>query len=84
MLKLIPLAALALAVPAVAQQAAPPAQAKPARDPNRMICEKQEDIGSRLATKKVCKTAAAWAEERRLQREGLEKSQQMGTGMPAR
>jgi hypothetical protein len=77
--------ALVLSSPAFALQAAPPAPAKaanPAKDPNRIICEREDEIGSRLGGKKVCKTAADWAEERRLHRENLEKAQQMGTGMP--
>jgi hypothetical protein len=81
MLKSIALAALMLSSPALALQAAAPA-AKPAKDPNRIICEKEEVIGSRLGARKVCKTAAQWEEDRRLHREQLEKSQQQGTGTP--
>jgi hypothetical protein len=64
-------AALAL-VPAIA--AAEEKQA-PAKDPNRIICEKQEVVGSRLATKKICMTAAEWAERKREDREAVEKGQ---------
>ena len=54
---------LALAVPAGAQTApADPAASSSSqpklKDPNRTICEKQEEIGSRLGGKKVCHTAA--------------------------
>ena len=64
-------AALAL-VPAIAA-----AEEKKAdkNDPNRIICEKQEVIGSRVATKKVCLTAAQWEERRREDREALDKAQ---------
>ena len=48
------------------------------KDPNRMICEKQAVPGSRLATKRVCMTAAEW-EARRLRiagdREGPDASE---------
>jgi hypothetical protein len=66
------------AAPALAQSAQP-AQgeqtAKPAKDPNEVICERQEEIGSRLSTQKVCKTRAEWAEERRQGRMDLDKQQ---------
>ena len=65
------IAALAL-VPAAA-----PAEEKkpPAKDPNRIICEKQEVLGSRLATKRICMTAAEWEIRRREDREAIDKAQ---------
>lgn len=44
-------------------------------DPNRMICRSEDIIGSRLAKQKRCLTAAQWAEERRLNRESVERTQ---------
>lgn len=44
-------------------------------DPNRMICEKQEVLGTRLASKRVCKTAAEWEAERRQDRQAIDKAQ---------
>jgi hypothetical protein len=44
-------------------------------DPNRIICEKQEVLGSRVATKRVCLTAAQWEERRREDRQALDKAQ---------
>jgi len=46
-----------------------------AKDPNRIICEKQEVLGSRLATKKICMTAAEWEVRKREDREAVEKAQ---------
>jgi len=46
-----------------------------AKDPNRVICEKQGVVGSRLATKRVCMTAAEWEIRRREDREAIEKAQ---------
>lgn len=67
------------AAPALAQTQAAK-QAKPAKnDPNRIICEKIEQIGSRLATKRICMTAAQWEERRRLDREDLENTQHRHT-----
>ena len=62
-------AALAL-VPAVAA-----AEEKPAKDPNRIICERQGELGSRVATKRVCMTAAEWEIRKREDRQALEKAQ---------
>lgn len=63
---------------------AQPANAK-AKDPNKVICERQEEMGSRLGGKKVCKTAAEWQEERAAQRRVLEDTQRQATstGAPA-
>ena len=71
----------AIVMPASAQtgSTAQPQQqqqtAKPAKDPNEVICERQEEIGSRLASTKICKTRAEWAEERRVSRMDVEKVQ---------
>jgi len=46
-----------------------------AKDPNRIICEKQGVVGSRLATRRVCMTAAEWDIRRREDREAVEKAQ---------
>lgn len=69
-------AALALA-PAIAAAEVKKADNK---DPNRIICEKQEVIGSRLATKRICMTAAEWDVRRREDREAIEKGQMQARG----
>lgn len=74
-----------LVAPALAQQTASPAAPTPkAKDPNEVICEKQEVLGSRLAVRRVCMTRAEWAEHKRLQRQTIDKTQvgacQPGTG----
>jgi len=45
------------------------------KDPNRMICEKQPVLGSRLQSKRVCMTAAEWEVKRREERMAIDKSQ---------
>ena len=55
--------------------AAAPAADKDNKDPNRMICEKQEVLGTRLSTKRVCHTAAEWDALRQEARQNLEKAQ---------
>ena len=63
--------------PVLAQSTQIPAnaQAKKVLDPNEVVCEKQEVLGSRLATQKICRTRAEWAELKRRDREELEKVQ---------
>lgn len=75
-------AVLGMSAPALAQSAQPaqPQQAqeqgaKTARDPNEIICERQQELGSRIASARVCKTRAEWAEERRTQRMDVDKAQ---------
>lgn len=69
-----PFVMLTLAVALAAPAAARPKDAKD-RDPNKVVCEKQEVLGSRLATKRVCKTRAEWAEQRRADRDLVQRSQ---------
>jgi len=54
----------------------PPANSKgKAVDLNQVVCEKQEVIGSRLQTKRVCMTRAQWADLRNQDRQEIEKVQ---------
>jgi invasion protein IalB len=79
MLKLVAtlVAAFAVAVPAAAQTppvdpAAPSAAAQKTKDPNRIICEREEEIGSRLGGKKICKTAQQWEQSRQQSRSDVD------------
>ena len=87
MLKPLIIAALVLTAgsPAVAQTAisnSTPATAK-AKDPNRKICEKVEKIGSRLNVVRICMTAAQWEEQRRENREHVERVQRIVNQAPS-
>ena len=70
-------ALLVTAAPALAQ-AQPDGQQPSAKqnDPNRVICEKIRETGSRLNSRKVCMTAQQWEEQRRRDRENLQDAQQ--------
>jgi hypothetical protein len=57
-------------------QSSQPQVASAAGDPNQVICEKVEQIGSRLGGSRVCMTRSQWAEQRRLNRQEVEKAQQ--------
>ena len=66
-------AAMISAVPALAENAQPaPAKTK---DMNEMVCQKEEVLGSRLATRKICMTRSEWAERRRLDKMDIDKAQ---------
>lgn len=45
------------------------------KNPNEVVCERQEETGSRLSSIRVCKTRAQWAEDRRLTRQEIEQVQ---------
>jgi len=69
-----------LASPAVAQKA----NEDLTRNANeRVICQKEESIGSRLAAKKICLTAKEWKERAALNREETERAQQRNTATPS-
>ena len=80
---LVLMSAVALAISPVASapvfaQAAPQTSQKASKtvpDPNEVVCEKQEETGSRLASHKVCMTRAQWAEQKRLNRMDIDKLQ---------
>ena len=57
--------------PATAQDGSKPKK----RDPNEIVCKKEEVLGSRLQTRKVCMSRAEWAEQRALDRQNVERSQ---------
>lgn len=84
MFKFIPAlaACVIVASPAAAQttdsaqgQNSQPAKAK-------LICEKEQETGSRLGGKRVCHTKEEWDQIRAETRQNLEKIQQQSTGTP--
>ena len=53
--------------------------AKPSKtDPTRMVCKYIGEPGSRLQRRKVCQTAAQWAEQRRVEQQHLRQNQRNG------
>lgn len=52
-----------------------PEIAKNGVDPTEVVCEKVEQIGTRLVSNRVCMTRAQWAEEKRLNREEINRVQ---------
>jgi hypothetical protein len=69
----------ASALPAIAQLPVPqPPQApqvQQAKDFDPVICERQEEIGSRLSTRRVCHTRSQWAQMRQDDRSAVERGQ---------
>jgi hypothetical protein len=85
---IIAAAGLVMAAPAAAQTAPadPATSSAPAtqqvKDPNRIICERQEEIGSRLGGKKICKTAQEWQDSRQQTRDTVDDWQRQFTTNP--
>lgn len=52
--------------------------AKPTYDPNRMICKRSDEPGSRIQRRKVCATEAEWAERKRIEMQNLLEKQRNG------
>jgi hypothetical protein len=76
----------AAAVPAAAQVATTgsgsPSPAKKA-DPAKKICERVEETGTRLGSRRVCMTAAEWQARRASDRTEVERAQQNPGYKPA-
>lgn len=76
-------AALILSTPAFAQvtilQSNNPAPIK--GDPDRMVCEVDQTIGTRLGARKVCKTVREWRELRMEHRETVDTFEQRNTSV---
>jgi len=73
-------AAMLIGAPAMAEQVQTPpadqsAPVKKAKDPNEIVCERQQDPGSRLAAAKVCHTRAEWADLRHQDRQMIDRAQ---------
>lgn len=44
-------------------------------DPNQVVCVTEREIGSRLATNRVCRTRAEWTQRRAQFRERIDRAQ---------
>jgi hypothetical protein len=80
MLKILPIALVAVVSTSAIAQSAPSAAVQPSansqkNDLERIVCEKQEEIGTRLGARKVCKTVKQWEEQRRIERDEVERVQ---------
>jgi len=77
-MKLVGMLALVIAAEAPAQLITSYTTANPSRikgDPNRIVCQKEETIGTRLGAKKVCLTVAEWQQRAKEDREQTERVQ---------
>ena len=68
------LIAFALLAGADASSAAKPSKT----DPTRTVCKYVGEPGSRLQRRRVCQTAAQWAEQRREEQQHLRQNQRNG------
>ena len=44
-------------------------------DPNRIVCRREEVLGSRVQSRRVCRTAAEWEAKQLEDRQSIERSQ---------
>jgi hypothetical protein len=76
MMRLLTLSATSAVLVATAALAQPADEARgPENDPNQIVCIKEKQIGSRLATQKVCRTRAQWEQYRSQTRQVIERVQ---------
>ena len=68
-------ALLASSAAAIAQAPSDTTKLGPMTDPSEVVCVREAVIGSRVATRRVCRTRAEWAEARRQVRENVERAQ---------
>lgn len=69
---------LASAAPAIAQGASASSADSKASNPNKIVCERYEETGSRLASRRVCKTVREWEEQSKKSRAAAAPKQQSG------
>ena len=77
LLSIVP--SLMIGGPALAEGSATPSapqeQAKVPDPMGEIVCQKQEVVGSRLATRRVCMTRLQWREQRTSDRQDTERAQ---------
>jgi len=78
-------AGISVAMPVAAQTVQPqPLRAATVQtDVNKVVCKKEEEIGSRLGAKKVCLTVKQWQERADADREEVERAQQQTGTRPS-
>lgn len=90
-LVLLAVAGLSVSAPATAQVTFPaqgssssstPSSASTAPAKSALICENQDDTGSRVNRKRVCHTAEEWQSLKAQSRDAVEKYQQQATSNP--
>jgi invasion protein IalB len=76
---LVAAAGLLVAATLAAQGAGAAGRPKPEYNPNQIICESRNEIGSRLKRIRVCHTAQEWEEVRTQEKVGLMRKQYNGS-----
>jgi len=72
------IAALVLLAASLPEVSAAAGRPKTKYDPNQLICESRQEIGSRLKRIRVCHTAQEWEEVRTQEKVGLMRKQYNG------
>lgn len=63
------------ATPAIAENPSNQDASLSAKESSRVICRSEEEVGSRLARKRVCLTAHQWKERERTEKEAVSDAQ---------
>jgi hypothetical protein len=75
---LLPLALALLAQPLAGAPRLAARPGPPDYDPQERVCKNERAPGSRLAQRRICRSAAEWEEERRIERGALVRHQYNG------
>jgi hypothetical protein len=75
-MRIFAIAIVLMPAPALAQGGSAPAGAGRGHYVSRIICERVVELGSRIASRRVCATQAQWDEFRRLTRQEIDRQQQ--------
>jgi hypothetical protein len=73
---LVGAACVAAGTLATANAATPPKKA----DGDKVICRTMDELGSRLASKRVCLTRNQWRQQQDMERQNLDKAQRSRSG----
>lgn len=78
-------ALLVAGMPAMAADPTPAASAGQSdkNDPNKIVCRREEQIGSRLGAKKVCLSVKEWQDREQADRESTERLQRQAGTRPS-
>ncbi|MBV9931549.1 MAG: hypothetical protein JO013_11475 [Alphaproteobacteria bacterium] len=72
-MRFVMLAGAALVAAGLCSSGAVAADAGKKSDSDKLICRTMDELGSRLASKRVCLTRSQWRQQEDMKREGLDK-----------
>ena len=79
-MRFVMLAGAALVAAGLCSTGAVAADAGKKSDADKVICRTMDELGSRLASKRVCLTRSQWRQQQEAQRENVDRAQRIRTG----